>query len=148
MDLGVSRLLVWFPLAPLAGCVLVGLALRHRPRAAGTVAAAIVMAILTIVLFSGTLVLPWETQPPRPEIIWSDTWISDLSFHVNLTLDGLSGWMILMTCLTAITCLLFAGLVEPHGSVRRIISLLILASGAIGVFLAQDILSFLFSWGI
>lgn len=148
MDVGFSRFLIWIALIPLLGGVFIGLLCRRKTRLAVFISTGLVFLVLLLVINSGTLVLPWQTQHSFPDITWTRGWISDFNLHVNLVLDGFAGWMIIMTAISAITCLLFASFAEPHPSIRRITTLLVITSGAIGVFIARDILSFIVSWGL
>lgn len=146
MKADMTELLFWLPLLPILGGIVTGVFTRKRVILSGCIAIAVSLILFVMIIASNTTVFPWQTFPQAP-VTATKSWIPDLDLNLHLVLDGYAGWMILMTLLTALTCLFFMIFVESGTSWKRIFSVLVILSGAIGVFLARDILSLLFAWG-
>ncbi|MGB3976434.1 MAG: proton-conducting transporter membrane subunit [bacterium] len=141
-----TAFLFWLPLLPFLGAIAIGVFTRKKIILSGWIAIAVSLAVCIMVIESGTTIFPWRTQAINP-ISATKSWIPNLQLNAYLVLDSFAGWMIMMTTLTMLTGLVYMMFIEPRPSWKRLSCILIIFSGAIGVFLARDALSLLFAWG-
>ncbi len=141
-----SAFLFWLPILPFLGGIIMGLFTRKWITLSSWIAITISLAVCIMVIVSGTTVFPWRTHSINA-LSTTKSWIPGLELNAHLVLDSFAGWMIMMTVLAMLTCLVYMIFIESHLSWRRLFCILIIFSGAIGVFLARDALSLLFAWG-
>ncbi|HPQ40625.1 MAG TPA: proton-conducting transporter membrane subunit, partial [bacterium] len=136
-------------IVPLIGAVVIAMIPAAYRRVAGIAALGILTFLLIAILTFPPLVLPWHLNPSVQSVSVAKLWIPDLNISYRLVLDGYAGWMILLSILSAITCLLTMtfNTRDPYHR-GGIFAILVLQSSAIGVFLARDVLTFLFAWGL
>jgi NADH-quinone oxidoreductase subunit M len=146
MSLDSPDLVFWLPLLLIIGAAFTLVFLRKKFILSAIIALLLLVFVLLVVLNTKTLVLPWQTTADPPVTVTAN-WISEYHFNIIMVLDSFSGWMIVMTLLAAIVCFLFSAFVEINPCWSKIFILLILTGSTMGVFLARDIYTFLFSWG-
>lgn len=146
MSLTFPDLIFWLPVIPVICAGVVLLLPKKHLFLSFMLALVTLLFVLFAVILSNTMVLPWKTDMLSP-LSTTASWIPDFHFNIIMILDSYSGWMIIMTLLAAITCLFFSTFVEFNPGWNKIFILLVLTGSTTGVFLARDVLTFLFSWG-
>lgn len=139
MSPGLLALLV----VPLLGAVLVSL----MPRREARVASAIALAAATVEVGLGWRVLgQLDPDVGAPQLGEVYPWIEPLGLHLRLAVDGLSVWMVALTIL-AVPIALWGGWNRVCDRGRELgVPLLGFQSGALAVFLAQDVGLMLAGW--
>jgi len=130
---------------PTAGAVVMLLFMRKRPAAYKTTA--LVTSIITLAL-SIYLAAGFETGSGGFQFVEDFSWIPSLGISYHLGIDGISLILILLTTLlTAVSILGSWNSIKDRG-LAFFISLLVLETGMLGVFVSMDLFLFYFFWEI
>jgi len=126
---------------PLAGALVVSLLSGPAVRWAALLFACATLVAAAIVVFSFPVMQDEDLRFAE----WSSTWVSsptgiDLRFHVAL--DGISVWMFGLSALLIVTSILVSWDAVQERTSLFYSMLLLLASGCLGVFTAQDLILF------
>ncbi|MCD4652425.1 hypothetical protein K8T06_00645 [bacterium] len=146
MNQNSQNLLFWLPIMPMIGGILLSIIPAKSHRYSGFIAIAVTILIICITLSFEPITLPWHVNPSVDSISTSKIWIPDYHINFRLSLDGFSGWMIILTSLATLTSLIFSFFTDQGRD--RYFSIMIILASAIGIFLARDMFTLLFAWGI
>ncbi len=101
---------------------------------------ALVFSAVTFLL-SLLLIVQFQSQLSGPQIEINIPWIDSLGARFHLGVDGISLWLVILTTFLMPISMLVTWIV-PHNVRAYLTTLLLLETGIIGVFTAQDMLLF------
>lgn len=129
---------------PLLGAVILGLAPRENKQAIRLGAAAFSFASLALSLF---LFLQFDRAATGPQFVEKVPWIEQFNVSYHLGVDGLSLPLVILTTLLTFLAVLASWHVDLRVKEYHILMLL-LETGILGVFAAQDLLLFFLFWEV
>ncbi|GAC1358455.1 MAG: NADH-quinone oxidoreductase subunit M [Herpetosiphon sp.] len=134
-------LIVWLPTL---GALLLLLPLRQSTAKAVALTASLAVFVASLPLIPQLGV--FQTSSAALQLVETLPWIPSFGIHYNLGIDGISLWLVLLTTfLTPITIL--STFDSVHTRVRAFEAfMLLLETGMLGVFLAQDLFLFYIFW--
>jgi len=130
---------------PIAGALVMLLFMRKRPNAYK--ATALVTTVLTLAL-SVYLATQFKTGTASFQFQEDVSWIGSLGIHYHLGVDGISLLLVILTTLLSAVALLGTWNSIKDRGLAFFISLLVLESGMIGVFVSMDLFLFYVFWEI
>jgi NADH-quinone oxidoreductase subunit M len=126
-------ILLWVPLVgAVLGTLLPGPA--GRLPALGGAVAALAVAIIALVNF--------DSGASGLQFVTNEMWISELGIHYKLGLDGLNLFLVLLTTVLFLACMLWAALQEWERPRQFFFWLGLAESGVLGALMAQDLALF------
>ena len=130
---------------PVAGALVMLLFMRKRPNAYKTTA--FVTTLLTLGL-SIYLATQFKTGTASFQFQEDVSWIGSLGIHYHLGVDGISLLLVILTTLLSTVAMLGTWNSIKDRGLAFFISLLVLESGMIGVFVSMDLFLFYMFWEI
>jgi NADH-quinone oxidoreductase subunit M len=129
--------------APAVAALILGILPEERKDIVRYVAMVLSLAVAG---YSVGLYLAFEPSSPMLQLVEDVVWIRSFGIHYHVGVDGLSIWLVLLT--TFLTPLaIFSSFNSVNDRVRLFNGmLLLLESGMLGVFLAQDMILFYTFW--
>jgi NADH-quinone oxidoreductase subunit M len=129
----VINFLLWVP-------AVIGLLMFVVPRR--TVRAVPVLGALAVLVLAIVLVLDFEPGVAGLQHAVDEAWIPDLGVRYELGVDGISVFLVLLTALLWAAATLYSAFDPPERPRTYFLMLGIAETGALGAFLAQDLLLF------
>jgi NADH-quinone oxidoreductase subunit M len=138
-------ILSWIVFLPLAGAILVGVWSRREPAAVKGIAFAV--SIATFVL---ALVMYAAFRPEVGEMQFTETasWIPAFGIGYRLGVDGISLWMVLLTAFLTPLAILGSWKEIQRRVKGFYVSMLLLETAMLGVFVALDMFLFYVFWEV
>jgi NADH-quinone oxidoreductase subunit M len=130
---------------PLLGSLVMLLFMRGRPRAYKTTA--LVASLLTLGL-AIYLFTQFDAGSASYQFQEDFRWISSLGIRYHLGVDGISLLMVLLTALLSVVAILGSWNSVKDRTLGFFVSLLVLETGMLGVFVAMDLFLFYVFWEI
>jgi NADH-quinone oxidoreductase subunit M len=130
---------------PIAGALVMLIFMRGRPSAYKTTA--LVTSIFTFAL-SIYLVTQFQSGTAGFQFVENNSWIASLGISYHLGVDGISMILILLTTLLSVLAILGSWNSIKDRGLAFYISLLILETGMIGVFVSLDLFLFYVFWEV
>ncbi len=139
------RGLTFLTFLPIAGALIMLIFMRGRPNAYKTTA--LVTTIFTFAL-SIYLVTQFQTGTAEFQFVEKASWISSLGISYHVGVDGISMVLILLTTLLSVLAILGSWNSIKDRGLAFFISLLVLETGMIGVFVSLDLFLFYVFWEV
>lgn len=139
------RGLTFLTFLPMVGAVVMLVFMRKRPNAYK--ATALITSVITLAL-SIYLATQFQTGTAEYQFQESVSWISSLGISYHLGVDGISLVLVLLTTLLSAVAILGSWNSIKDRGLAFFISLLVLESGMIGVFVSMDLFLFYVFWEI
>lgn len=143
-DIGFPALTI-LTFLPIAGALVMLLFMRGRPRAYKT--AALVTSLLVLVL-AIYLAVRFDAGTAAFQFQEDHAWISSLGISYHLGVDGISLLLVLLTALLSALAILGSWNSIKDRGLAFFISLLVLETGMIGVFVSMDLFLFYVFWEV
>jgi NADH-quinone oxidoreductase subunit M len=140
-----SRSLTFLTFLPLVGAALMLLFMRGRPQAYKLTA--LVTTVLTLAL-SIVIAFQYDVGAGGYQFQENVSWIESLGISYHLGIDGISLLLILLTTLLSALAILGSWNSIKDRGLAFFISLLVLETGMIGVFVSMDLFLFYVFWEI
>ena len=139
------RGLTFLTFLPTVGALVMLVFMRKRPRAYKV--AALVTSILTLAL-AVFLATQFQTGNAEYQFQENVSWIANLGIAYHLGVDGISLILILLTTLLSVVAILGSWNSIKDRGLAFFISLLVLETGMLGVFVSMDLFLFYLFWEI
>ncbi|NLV71335.1 MAG: NADH-quinone oxidoreductase subunit M [Actinobacteria bacterium] len=130
---------------PVAGALVMLIFMRGRPSAYKTTA--LITSIFTLAL-SVYLAARFRTGTAAYQFVEDHSWISSLGISYHLGIDGISLVLVLLTTLLSVVAILGSWNSIKDRGLAFFISLLVLETGMLGVFVSMDLFLFYVFWEI
>ncbi|HEY6328998.1 MAG TPA: NADH-quinone oxidoreductase subunit M [Blastocatellia bacterium] len=144
-----NSLITVVTLLPMAGAVLLlVLGAGQRANEALLKWTALAVSVATFIL---SILLPFGLNSRTPVAFELDVpWITafDLGIHYHVGIDGLSVWLVLLTTFLVPLALLVSWTAITYRVKEFLITMLVLETGMIGVFVAMDLIVFYVFWEV
>jgi len=139
------RGLTFLTFLPVAGALVMLVFMRKRPSAYK--ATALITSIFTLAL-AIFLATQFHTGNAAYQFQESSSWIASLGISYHLGIDGISMLLILLTTLLSVVAILGSWNSIKDRGLAFFISLLVLETGMLGVFVSMDLFLFYVFWEI
>jgi NADH-quinone oxidoreductase subunit M len=130
---------------PMAGALLMLVFMRGRPNAYRTTALVTTIATFGLSLYLAT---QFQAGTAQYQFVENSSWIGSLGISYHLGVDGISLLLILLTTLLSVVAILGTWNSIKDRGLAFFISLLVLETGMLGVFVSMDLFLFYVFWEI
>ena len=130
---------------PVAGALLMLIFMRGRPNAYKTAALATTIIVFALSVY---LAATFKTGTADFQFQENHSWISSLGINYHLGIDGISLLLVLLTTLLSMVAILGTWNSIKDRGLAFFISLLVLETGMLGVFISMDLFLFYVFWEI
>jgi NADH-quinone oxidoreductase subunit M len=130
---------------PLAGALVMLVFMRGRPNAYKTTALVTTLATFGLSLYLAT---QFQTGTADYQFVENSSWIASLGVSYHMGVDGISLLMMLLTTVLSVVAILGSWNSIKDRGLAFFISLLVLETGMLGVFVSMDLFLFYVFWEI